>query len=70
MQKKGRPSTTLFVTSINKHAPQTGALRIVLIAPDGQTAEARLESNDQKKMFQGVDLPADSSELRYALFIE
>jgi hypothetical protein len=59
-----------FVTSINKQASQTGTLRIVLIAPEGQTAEARLKSNDRKKMLQGADLPADSSELRYALLVE
>jgi hypothetical protein len=59
-----------FVTSINKQTSQTGTLRIALIAPDGQTAEARLKSGDRKKMLQGADLPADSSELRYALLIE
>jgi hypothetical protein len=68
--EKGAAIYHVFVTSINKHAPQTGALRIVLIAPDGQTAEAKLKSGDRKKMFQGVNLPPDSSELRYTLLIE
>jgi hypothetical protein len=68
--EKGTAIYHAFVTSINKHAPQTGALRIVLIAPNGQTAVARLKANDRKKMFEGVDLPADSNELRYAILIE
>lgn len=59
-----------YVTSIHKNVPQNGTLRIVLIAPDGQTAEARLKSDDRNKMFQGDDLPADSRELRYALLVE
>jgi hypothetical protein len=68
--KKGTAIYHAFVTSINLDAPKTGVLRIVLITPDDRTAEARIKSNDRKKMVEGVELPADSSELRYSLFIE
>jgi hypothetical protein len=68
--KKGTAIYHAFVTSVHPAAPKSGVLRIVLITPDGQTAQARLKSNARKKMFEGVELPADSSELRYALFIE
>ena len=68
--KKGTAIYHAFVTSVHPAAPTTGVLRVVLIAPDGRTAETRLKSNDRKKMIEGVELPADSSELHYTLFIE
>lgn len=59
-----------FMVSVNQGAAKTGALKIVLVAPDGKTAEARLQASERKKMFDGAVLPADAAQLRYALFIE